>query len=282
MRINKKYSPLAVITVAASGLICLYYFVYLLLCIFGLDSRLMSFFALFVMSCAALPIVFSKQLKCRLKRAFKPLWIVFTTLLCIYIATVIAFWCYISFDSAKTPASYGETYAAEGNTGEDTVVMVYGCRTYGYTPSLTLRLRLDAAYELLTLLPDATCIVSGGQGSNETVPEAISMREYLIGLGIDEERIITEENSHSTSENVRYTKTLIEALGLTDKRIIGVSTAFHLPRIEMLTSRHGLPMELCSSPSPSFGHHYVSMIREYLSYIKMMLFDEAVLITKVT
>ena len=166
MRINKKYSPLTVITVAASGLICLYYLVYLLLCIFGFDSRLMSFFALFVMACAALPIVFSKQLKKRLKRAFKPLWIIFTTLLCIYIATVIAFWCYIGFDAAKTPASYSESYAAEGNTGEDTVVMVYGCRTYGYTPSLTLRLRLDTAYDLLTLLPDATVIGSGRQLPN--------------------------------------------------------------------------------------------------------------------
>lgn len=282
MRINKKSRPLAVITVAASGLVCIYYFVYLLLCILGFDSRLMSFFALFVMACAALPIVFSKRLEKLLKRAFKPLWIAFTALLCIYIATVIAFWCYICFDSAKTPVSYGESYAAEENTGADTVVMVYGCRTYGYTPSLTLRLRLDTAYELLTLLPDATCIVSGGQGSNETVPEAVAMREYLIGRGIDAERLITEDKSHSTSENVRLTKALIEELGLTDKRIIGVSTAFHLPRIEMLTIRHGLPMELCASPSPSFGHHYVSMIREYLSYIKMALFDEAVIITKVT
>ncbi|MBQ8551548.1 MAG: YdcF family protein [Clostridia bacterium] len=282
MKNRKKYSPLAVVTVAASGLICLYYFVYLLLCIFGFDSRLMSLFALFVMACAALPIIFHKRLQKLLKRAFKPLWIIFTSLLCIYIATVIAFWCYIGLDAAKTPAIYGKTYAAEGNTGKDTVVMIYGCRTYGYTPSLTLRLRLDAAYELLTQLPDATCIVSGGQGSNETVPEAVAMREYLVDRGIAEERIITEAESHSTSENVRFTKALIEELGLTDKRIIGVSTAFHLPRIEMLTSRYGLPMELCSSPSPSFGHHYVSMIREYLSYIKMMLFDDAVIITKIT
>ena len=41
-------------------------------------------------------------------------------------------------------------------------------------------------------------------------------------------------------------------------------------------------MELCAAPSPSFPHHYVSMVREYLSYIKMALFDQAVLITKVT
>ncbi len=277
----KNISPLCAITIAASVLVCLYYFIYLLLCLFGFDSRLMSFFALFVMSCAALPIIFHEKLKKLLGRAFKPLHIIFTSLLCLYLASVVLFWCYIGFAPGRTPSDCVDAFA-EADTGEDTVIMVFGCRTYGYTPSLTLRLRLDTAYELLTLLPDAKCIVSGGQGSNETVPEAEAMLRYLTERGISEERIITESNSHSTSENVRFTKELINELSLDDKKLIGVSTAFHLPRIEALASRYTLPMELCASSSPSAAHHYVSMIREYLSYIKMVLFDEAVIITKVT
>ncbi len=279
MRADTRRDRLSIVTVCASAVISLYYTVYLILCLVGLDSRLMSFFALFVIACVTLPILFADRLRRRLGRAFRVIQIIFTVLMVIYILTVIAFWCYIGMDAARTPASYIE--AADG-TGEDLLVLVFGCRTYGYTPSLTLKNRLDAAYELLAAFPDAVCIVSGGQGTNETIPEALSMKSYLEERGIDGDRIIMEQESHSTSENVRHTRDLIEAEGLTDKSIIGVSTSFHLPRIEMLSRRYDLPMQLCSSPSPSLGHHYVSMIREYLSYIKMMLFDEAVIITRVT
>ena len=274
----KKTDLLSVLTAGASVLVCLYYALYLIFCLGGFDSRLMSFFALFVMACAGLPVLFRDKLKAKLGRAFRPLQWIFTVLLIVYLISVAVFWCYIGFDAAKTPAGY----LAAGDSGEDTLILVFGCRTYGYTPSLTLGLRLDAALELLSGMPDALCLVSGGQGSNETVPEAVAMRQYLIDHGIDESRILVEKESHSTSENVRFCKEFIASAGLSDKRIIGVSTSFHLPRIEMLSARYGLPMQLCSAPSPSFPHHYVSMVREYLSYIKMALFDKAVIITKVT
>jgi uncharacterized SAM-binding protein YcdF (DUF218 family) len=131
-------------------------------------------------------------------------------------------------------------------------------------------------------MPDAVCLVSGGQGANETMPEAIVMKNWLTDHGIDESRIYMEENSHSTSENIRFSKEKLESLGLSDKTVVGVSTAFHLPRIQLLAKRYGLPMTLIGAPSPSFANHYVSMVREYLSYIKMALFDQAVLITKIT
>ena len=168
-----KRDLLSALTVGASTAVCLYYAVYLIFCLAGFDSRLMCFFALFVIACAGLPVIFRDRLRAKLGRAFRALNITFTALLILYILTVIAFWCYIGFDAAKTPAGY----IAAGDTGADTVVLVFGCRTYGYTPSLTLGLRLDAAYELLAALPDALCIVSGGQGSNETVAESIAMKE---------------------------------------------------------------------------------------------------------
>ncbi|MBQ8510458.1 MAG: YdcF family protein [Clostridia bacterium] len=270
------------LTCVVSAAVCAYYAVYLLFCIVGFDSRLMCLFALFVIACAGLPVLLRDKLESKLGKAFKPLQIAFTSLLSLYLVSLVFFWCYIGFDAAKKPESYAVTASTAGDTGADTIVMVFGCRTYGYTPSDTLRLRLDAALELLNALPDAQCMVSGGQGSNETVPEAESMRAYLVFHGIAEERVIMEDQSHSTSENVRFTKELLESLGLTDKKIIGVSTAFHLPRIEALSERYELPMEVCASPSPSFALYYVSMVREYLSYIKMLLFDQAVIITHVT
>jgi len=265
---------LAAIPAAA---VCLYYFVYFLLCLIGLDSRLMCLFALFVMACAALPYLLAGRIRARFPRAGKWLLGIYSILLTLYFFSVIVFWCAIGLGAAPQPADI----AAEYGTGSDTVVLLFGCRAYGWEPSLTLALRLEAAYALLEAMPEALCLVSGGQGTNETVPEAEVMRAWLISHGIDEARILMEGDSHSTSENVRFSKDVLAENGLADHRIVGVSTAFHLPRIGMLSERYGLPMALCGAPSPSIGHHYVSMVREYLSYIKMALFDQAVLITKV-
>ncbi len=266
------------LTLGASALIALYYGVYLMFCIFGLDSQGMAVFAVLVIACVTLPVVFYNSLRRLLGRAFYVVNIIFAALMIFYILTVAFFWCYIGFNSAKTPEKLAGVI--EGN-GENCVVLVFGCRTYGYTPSLTLKNRLESAYELLEALPEAVCVVSGGQGANETIPEALSMKTYLEEKGIASERIFMESESHSTSENVRFSKELIEREGLAGKNVIGISTSFHMPRVGLLSQRYGLPMELCSSPSPSFGHHYVSMIREYLSYIKMMLFDKAVIITRI-
>ncbi len=270
MKNKLKFTPSGIVIALSSALICLYYIIYLIFFLCGIDTPLTSIFALFMIGCVLLPIIFRNKLKKLLKKAYRPLKIAFAVLLLVYILSVIAFWCYIGFDSAMTPEHYIKNFD-EGYMGEDTVVMIFGCHTNGMTPGKTLALRLNTAYELLTRLPEAMCIVSGGQGSNETVPEALAMRQYLIDLGIDSQRIIMESESHSTSENIRFTKEMIFEMGLEGKKIIGISTSFHLPRISAMSDRYGLPMEVCAAPHVSFAHHYVSMVREYLSYIKMAI-----------
>lgn len=275
----KRVKPtfLSVCAILSSVFVCVYYTVYLVLCLTGFDSKLMSFFALFVIACAVLPLLLRSRLKASLKKAYAPLKTVFAVIISLYSVSVMLFWCYIGGTSAHSPEVYSSKAVSAGDTGENTAVLVFGCRTYGYTPSRTLKLRLDSALVILNALPDADCIVSGGQGSNETLPEAEAMKAYLIDSGIDEQRIITESGSHSTSENIRYTKELIEKRGLVYRKIIGVSTDFHLPRIRLLSQRYGIQMDLCPAPSSDFGHLYVSMVREYLSYVKMLLFDKAVI-----
>ncbi|MCI8387635.1 MAG: DUF218 domain-containing protein [Clostridiales bacterium] len=278
MKMKKNSSKiLNIITLSAAGIVSLYFAVYLVLCLLGFDLYRMSLIAIFVIACVTLPIILHEQLKKLFKGAFHVLHIIFTSLLCVFIVTLAAFWCYIGFDSQKNSDGYTISASAIGDTGVGTAIMVYGCHTNGYTPGVTLKLRLDEAYNLLNALPDSICVVSGGQGSNETISEAEAMKHYLTELGIDPDRILMEDKSHTTSENVRFTKQLLEDMNIEPERIIGVSTAFHLPRIEMLTRRYDLPMEVCAAPSPNFAQYYVSMVREYLSYIKMVLFDDLVI-----
>ena len=264
------------LTVVVSAAVCLYYGVYLILCLAGVDSRVMSLFALGVMAVVSLPLIFAKKLKKALGRGFRAAQTVFTSLLCVYLATLIAFWCYIGFDSAKNAEGYAVSASALGDTGADTLIVVFGCRTNADGPGKTLELRLDEAVKLMNALPDALCVVSGGQGASEPTAESTAMKNYLVGQGIPPERVIEEPDSHTTSENVRFTKKLVEELGIERSRIIGVSTAFHLPRIEALARRYWQPIEVCAAPSPSMALYFVSMVREYLSYIKMTFFDTAV------
>jgi len=285
MKTERHIDVLNVLTLTACMTVAILYFFYMLLCLIGLDARAMAVFALIVMAVVLLPVIFRKPLADKFGKRYRLLQRIFTAVLYLYLASLVIFWCYIGFASAHTVDSYAKT-AESGDSGENTVVMVFGCHTYGYTPGPSLKLRLDETVRLLEIYPNALCLVSGGQGSNETVTEAESMRAYLVASGISESRILCEDKSHSTSENIRFSKALLKEKNLypvfgtvsaTPTRIIGISTDFHLPRIEALAKRYGLTLEVCSAPSQSFAMYYVSMIREYLSYIKMALFDELVI-----
>lgn len=261
------------ITLFAVCAVDIYYLIYLFLCLVGCDSRLMSLLSVFVISVVTLPIIFRQRLGNRLGRLFKPLKALFDVIVCVYLVTLIGFWCFIGFNSRMNAEGYALSASTMEDSGEGTLIVVFGCRTYSYGPSKTLALRLDETVKLMEALPDSICIVSGGQGLNEPMPESEAMKQYLVEHGIAEERIIEEPDSHSTSENVRLSKALSEELGLEYDRIIGVSTAFHLPRIRTLAKRYWQDIEVCAAQSPSFALYYVSMVLEYISYIKMTFFD---------
>lgn len=262
--------------IAAASVVALLTAVYfaIYICVAGITMPILTVFSLAVIAVCVLPLIFRKKLETRLGRAFRPLTAALTVIVGIFLASLAAFWIYIGLDSTKSADDY--TLAASSSsadTGNGTVIVVFGCRTYGYTPSRSLALRLDEAERLLDALPDSLCVVSGGQGDNETVPEAESMKRYLVDKGISEDRILEEPDSHTTSENIRYTKKLLDELDIHPAKIIGVSTAFHLPRIETLSRIYELPMELCAAPSANFAQHYSSMVREYFSYLKMFFTD---------
>ena len=81
-------------------------------------------------------------------------------------------------------------------------VIVLGAHVRSTGPSRALGLRLDKAYEYALAYPDTIIIVSGGQGSNEPCTESSAMKQYLVEKGIGEERILEENQSTNTRENL--------------------------------------------------------------------------------
>lgn len=92
--------------------------------------------------------------------------------------------------------------------GEDNLdyVIVLGAQVHADKPSVVLKYRLDEAILYLNENPETVCIVAGGQGKNEPYSEAYGMAQYLMQNGIDKERILLEDQSKTTEENLRYSR----------------------------------------------------------------------------
>ena len=59
-------------------------------------------------------------------------------------------------------------------------VVVLGCKVNGDQPSLMLRRRRECALEYLRANEQEVCVVSGGQGSNDSHSEAYVMEKSLV------------------------------------------------------------------------------------------------------
>ncbi len=106
-------------------------------------------------------------------------------------------------------------------------VLVLGAQVKGTRLTYALQTRLDKAYEYAMDNPKTMVLVSGGQGPGEDVTEAYAMAEYLKAKGLEEERILQENQSTSTFENIEFSKKLIDS---TDAHIVLVTNHFHVYR----------------------------------------------------
>ncbi|MBR5090560.1 MAG: YdcF family protein [Ruminiclostridium sp.] len=125
------------------------------------------------------------------------------------------------------------------NGGTPQTVIVLGCMVLDGEPSPMLALRLEKAKEYLDAHPKAVCIVAGGQGSNEVMSEAECMYRYLTSNGIDGSRIYREDASSDTTQNIRFSKEIIDAEGL-PKDVVVVSECYHIYRGVRLAKLEGL------------------------------------------
>ena len=119
-------------------------------------------------------------------------------------------------------------------------LIVLGAAVHGDQPSLALTHRLEGALEYLNRYPESTVIVSGGQGRGENISEADSMRRWLINHELDSRRIICEDKSTSTMENLKFSFDIIRSLGdEPDGNVALVSSAYHLYRAKCMAEMLG-------------------------------------------
>ena len=155
-------------------------------------------------------------------------------------------------------------FGMEAQPGADYVV-VLGAQYKANGPSYVLQKRLDKAVEYLYANPETRAIVSGGQGSNEPISEALGMYNYLVDAGIEAERILMEDQSTSTCENLVYSSSLLDVTG---DRVVLVTNNFHLFRACKIAKKIGYEKleGLAADSYPAMLPN--NLLREFFGVIK--------------
>lgn len=158
--------------------------------------------------------------------------------------------------------------------GDADYVIVLGAQVKGKMVSRALKSRLDTAYEYLKDNPETTVIVSGGQGRGEDITEASAMKTYLVNRGIEKERILTEEKSVNTHQNLVFSRELIgdrenfQGKKAADSSIIIATNRFHVFRALRLAENQGLKnvYGLGAPNGDALTLHYY--VREFFGVVK--------------
>lgn len=152
-------------------------------------------------------------------------------------------------------------------------VIVLGAQVKGMRVSRNLRQRLDAAYAYLSEHEGTLVIVSGGQGPGEEISEAEAMAAYLEARGISAGRILKEDRSVNTEQNLRFSQALITREGAS---VVLVSSDFHIFRAVHIARAKG--MEATGVPARSdLGMYPHNMVREAFALVKDLILGNAVL-----
>lgn len=166
-------------------------------------------------------------------------------------------------------------------------LIVLGAKVDGYHLTDALKQRMDAAVRYLRENPGTKVIVSGGQGRGESLPEGRAMAEYLRKRGIAPGRILTEEKSTTTRENLAYSgRILLEDLqrqsgtegafaerreGLGDIPVGVVTNSFHMYRAVKIAGQVGYG-RVTAVPAPTTRIMLVNyMTREFFGILKMWI-----------
>lgn len=116
-------------------------------------------------------------------------------------------------------------------------IVVLGCGIIGTKVTPLLAARLEKGIELLHCNENAVLILSGGQGAGEDIPESAAMADYVRKRGVEEEKIILEQNSVSTQENLLFSRELMKK---PKPEIVVVTTGYHVFRALILARRQGI------------------------------------------
>lgn len=187
-----------------------------------------------------------------------PKWVV----LSMEILVGIGFLCFIVIEGIIIHASQRKPEAHAD------YLIILGAKVNGTYPSLILQYRIEAGAEYLKQNPETMVIASGGQGADEGISEAQCIYNELVKLGIEPERILMEEQSTSTKENLEYSSIFLQKE--TDTVVL-TTTDFHLFRALQLAKKSGYGNITGNSAKSVWWLIPTNYTREFFAILKEVL-----------
>ena len=144
-------------------------------------------------------------------------------------------------------------------------IIVLGAGIKGTRVTPLLASRIDKGIELLNYNPNAKLILSGGMGPGEDIPEGVAMADYAKQKGVSEEKIIIEDKSKNTYENLLFSSKLINK---ENPKIALVTTSYHVFRALVFAKKLNIP---CIGYGSKTKWYFTlnALIREYIGYLSI-------------
>ena len=144
-------------------------------------------------------------------------------------------------------------------------IIVLGAHVDGTRLTLALLERTRRAFQYLKENPHTKAVLSGGKGNGESISEAQAMFEYLVKHGISRQRLIKEEQSTNTKENLAFS---LKKIGDSNVSVGVVTNNFHVFRGVAIARKCGF-REVYGIPSRYRSWRLLIYIpREILAVIK--------------
>ena len=180
-----------------------------------------------------------------------------TYLECILLSTVV-----LSVMAARRIPAFDKDY-----------ILILGCqiRDDGTLTPL-LKGRTDRALEFSRMQEAAAgyapvFVPSGGKGEGEVIPEAEAIRNYLLEAGVPQDRILAEDRSENTRENLENSLNLIaEHSKKRDPKIAFSTTNYHVFRAGILAWQMGIRAEGIGSGTRSY-FWINAFVREFIATV---------------
>ena len=158
-------------------------------------------------------------------------------------------------------------------TYEEDAVIVLGAAIHGEIPSGALRDRLAVAAAYHEENPDAVIVVSGGQGAQEDITEALAMERWLVAHGVNPEKILKEEHATSTRENFRFSKSLLDQHLCKGYTACFVTNEYHIFRSGSIALQEGFEDISHMHSNTRWYGVLPGVLREILAVAKHLFID---------
>lgn len=145
------------------------------------------------------------------------------------------------------------------------VTLGSGLRRDGSVPPL-LAQRVTLGVESQRRFAGSLLVVSGGRGDDEPRSEAAAMAEYAVSLGTPSDRLIVEDESRTTEENLTFTRGILAERAITGP-VLAVTSDYHAFRAATLLRTLGMTGHAIGARSARY-YRPSALLREYLALLR--------------